>query len=108
MAAVRALLLSLLLLPLANPAAGEAVFNDATKRRVMVVTGAGGEADYTELFAGWAADLAKAFDGQAAELVRVTNKPENTGARKTVEATLKKWTEKPVAPSGPLCSADVI
>ena len=95
LAAVRALLLSLLLLPLAKSAAGEAVFNDATKRRVMVVTGAGGEADYTELFAGWAADLAKAFDGQAAELVRVTNEPENTGARKTVEATLKKWTEKP-------------
>ena len=92
---MRALLLSLLLLPLAKPAAGEAVFNDATKRRVMGVTGAGGEADYNELFARWAADLANAFDGQSAELVRVTNKPENTGARKTVEATLKKWIEKP-------------
>ena len=92
---MRSLLLSLLLLPLAKPAAGEAVFNDAAKRRVMIVAGAGGEAEYTELFAGWAADLAKAFDGQAAELVRVTNEPENTGARKTVETTLKKWTEKP-------------
>ena len=95
LAPVRALLLGLLLLPLAKPAAGEAVFNDAGKRRVMIITGAGGEAEYTELFTEWAADLAKAFDGHAAELVRVTNEPENTGARKTVEITLKKWARNP-------------
>ena len=51
--AVRALLLGLLLLPLAKPAKGDAVFNDAGKRRVMIITGVGGEVEYTELFTKW-------------------------------------------------------
>ncbi len=92
---MRFVLLSLLLLPLAKPAGEIAVFNDAGERRVMVITGAGGEEEYTGLFAEWAGDLAKAFDGNAAEMVHITNKPEDTGARKTVEITLKKWVEKP-------------
>ena len=92
---MRFVLLSLLLLPLAKPAGEVAVFNDAGERRVMIITGAGGEEEYTELFAEWGRDLAKAFDGNAAEMVHITNKPENTDARKAVESTLKKWTEKP-------------
>ncbi|MEC8973447.1 MAG: hypothetical protein VX509_05970, partial [Verrucomicrobiota bacterium] len=92
---MRFFLLSLLLLPLAKPVAEGALFNAAAERRVMIIAGAGGEAEYTELFAEWAVDLAKAFDGNAAELVHITNKPENTGARKTVELTLKKWVENP-------------
>ena len=51
---MRLLLLSLLLLPLAKPAAEVAVFNDAGERRVMIIAGAGGEEEYTELFAEWA------------------------------------------------------
>ena len=39
--------------------------------------------------------MAKAFDGNAAEMVHITNKPEDTGARKTVESTLNKWVENP-------------
>ena len=92
---MRLLLLSLLLLPLAKPAAEPAIFNEVNERRVMIITGAGGEEEYTGLFAEWAADLAKAFDGNAAELVLISNQPENTGARKTVELTLKKWVAKP-------------
>ena len=92
---MRLLLLSLLLLPLAKPAAEVAVFNDAGERRVMIIAGAGGEEEYTELFAEWAGELAGAFGGNAAEMVHITNKPEDTGARKTVESTLKKWVEKP-------------
>jgi hypothetical protein len=87
--------LLILLLPLAKPVAEVAVFNDVKERRVMVIAGAGGEAEYTEMFAEWAGDLAKAFDGNAADLVQITNEPENTGARKTVETTLKKWVENP-------------
>ncbi len=78
---MRFFLLSLLLLPLAKPAAEVAVFNEANERRVMVITGAGGEEDYTGLFAKCAADLAKEFDGNRAELVRISNQPENTDAR---------------------------
>ena len=92
---MRLLLLSLLLLPLAKPAAEVAVFNDAGERRVMIIAGAGGEEEYTELFAEWAGELAGAFGGNAAEMVHITNKPEDTGARKPVESTLKKWVEKP-------------
>ena len=40
---MRFFLLSLLLLPLAKPAAEVAVFNEAKERRVMVIAGAGGE-----------------------------------------------------------------
>ena len=92
---MRLLLLSLLLLPLAKPAAEVAVFNDAGERRVMIIAGAGGEEEYTELFAEWAGELAGAFGGKAAEMVHITNKPEDTGARKTVESTLNKWVENP-------------
>ena len=92
---MRLLLLSLLLLPLAKPAAEVAVFNDAGERRVMIIAGAGGEEEYTELFAEWAGELAGAFGGNAAEMVHITNKPEDTGARKTVESTLNKWVENP-------------
>ncbi len=92
---MRFVLLSLLLLPLTKPVGEVAVFNDASKRRVMIITGAGGEEEYTGLFAEWAEDLAKAFDGNATELVTVTNEPEATGARKTVETTLEKWAENP-------------
>ena len=92
---MRLLLLSLLLLPLAKSAAEIAIFNEINERRVMIITGAGGEEEYTELFAEWGGGLAKAFDGNAAEMVHITNKPEDTGARKTVESTLKKWVEKP-------------
>ena len=92
---MRLLLLSLLLLPLAKPAAEIAIFNEVNERRVMIITGAGGEEEYAELFAEWGGSLVKAFDGNAAEMVHITNKPEDTGARKTVESTLKKWVEKP-------------
>ena len=92
---MRLLLLSLLLLPLAKPAAEPAIFNEVNERRVMIITGAGGEEEYTGLFAEWAGDLAKAFAGNAAELVLISNQPENTGARKTVELTMKKWVENP-------------
>ena len=92
---MRLLLLSLLLLPLAKSAAEIAIFNEINERRVMIITGAGGEEEYTELFAEWGEDLAKAFDGNAAEMVHITNKPEDTGARKTVESTLNKWVENP-------------
>ena len=91
---MRLLLLSLLLLPLAKSAAEIAIFNEVSERRVMIITGAGGEEEYTELFAEWGESLAKAFDGNAAEMVHITNKPEDTGARKTIESTLKKWVEK--------------
>ena len=91
---MRLLLLSVLLLTLAKPAAEIAIFNEVNERRVMIITGAGGEEEYTELFAKWGGDLAKAFDGNAVEMVHITNKPEDTGARKTVESTLKKWVEK--------------
>ena len=92
---MRLLLLSLLLLPLAKPAAEIAIFNEVNERRVMIITGAGGEEEYAELFAEWGEDLAKAFDGNAVEMVHITNKPEDTGARKTVESTLNKWVENP-------------
>ena len=92
---MRLLLLSLLLLPLAKSAAEIAIFNEINERRVMIITGAGGEEEYAELFAEWGEDLAKAFDGNAAEMVHITNKPEDTGARKTVESTLNKWVENP-------------
>ena len=92
---MRLLLLSLLLLPLAKSAAEIAIFNEINERRVMIITGAGGEEEYTELFAEWGGGLAKAFDGNAAEMVHITNKPEDTGARKTVESTLNKWVENP-------------
>ena len=95
LAAVRALLLSLSLLPLGKLAAEDILFNDVGERRVMIVTGAGGEQEYTELFAEWAGDLAKAFDDNSAELVHISNKPENTGARKTIELTLDKWVKNP-------------
>ena len=91
---MRLLLLSLLLLPLAKSAAEIAIFNEVNERRVMIITGAGGEEEYTELFAEWGESLAKAFDGNAAEMVHITNKPEDIGARKTIESTLKKWVEK--------------
>ena len=91
---MRLLLLSLLLLPLAKSAAEIAIFNEVNERRVMIITGAGGEEEYTELFAEWGGSLVKAFDGNAAEMVHITNRPEDTGARKTVESTLKKWVEK--------------
>ena len=92
---MRLLLLSLLLLPLAKSAAEIAIFNEINERRVMIITGAGGEEEYTEQFAEWGGGLAKAFDGNAAEMVHITNKPEDTGARKTVESTLNKWVENP-------------
>ena len=92
---MRLLLLSLLLLPLAKSAAEIAIFNEINERRVMIITGAGGEEEYTELFAEWAGELAGAFGGNAAEMVHITNKPEDTGARKTVESTLNKWVENP-------------
>ena len=92
---MRLLLLSLLLLPLAKSAAEIAIFNEINERRVMIITGAGGEEEYPELFAEWGGGLAKAFDGNAAELVHIPNKPEDTGARKTVESTLNKWVENP-------------
>ena len=91
---MRLLLLSLLLLPLAKSAAEIAIFNEVNERRVMIITGAGGEEEYTELFAEWGESLAKAFAGNAAEMVHITNKPEDIGARKTIESTLKKWVEK--------------
>ena len=91
---MRLLLLSLLLLPLAKSAAEIAIFNEVNERRVMIITGAGGEEEYTELFAEWAVNLATANEDNAAELVSITNKPEYTGARKTVELTLNKWVEK--------------
>ena len=91
---MRLLLLSLLLLPFAKSAAEIAIFNEVNERRVMIITGAGGEEEYTELFAEWGESLAKAFDGNAAEMVHITNKPEDIGARKTIESTLKKWVEK--------------
>ena len=91
---MRLFLLSLLLLPLAKSVAEIAIFNEVNERRVMIITGAGGEEEYTELFAEWGESLAKAFDGNAAEMVHITNKPEDTGARKTIESTLKKWVEK--------------
>ncbi|MFL3666641.1 MAG: hypothetical protein ACJ06V_08680, partial [Verrucomicrobiota bacterium] len=93
--AMRLLLLSVLLLPLANLDAEVDVFNVVNERRVMIITGAGGEEEYTELFAKWGGDLAKAFDGNAAEMVHITNKPGDIGGRKTVESTLNKWVEKP-------------
>ena len=92
---MRLLLLSLLLLPFAKLDAEVDVFNVVNERRVMIITGAGGEKEYTELFAKWGGDLAKAFDGNAAEMVHITNKPEDIDGRKTVESTLKKWVEKP-------------
>ena len=91
---MRLLLLSLLLLPLAKSAAEIAIFNEVSERRVMIITGAGGEEEYTDLFAEWGGSFAKAFDGNAAEMVHITNKPEDIGARKTIESTLKKWVEK--------------
>ena len=91
---MRLLLLSLLLLPLAKSAAEIAIFNEVSERRVMIITGAGGEEEYTDLFAEWGGNFAKAFDGNAAEMVHITNKPEDIGARKTIESTLKKWVEK--------------
>ena len=91
---MRLLLLSLLLLPLAKSAAEIAIFNEVSERRVMIITGAGGEEEYTDLFAEWGGSFAKAFDGNAAEMVHITNKPEEIGARKTIESTLKKWIEK--------------
>ena len=87
--------MSLLLLPFAKLDAEVDVFNVVNERRVMIITGAGGEKEYTELFAKWGGDLAKAFDGNAAEMVHITNKPEDIDGRKTVESTLKKWVEKP-------------
>ena len=92
---MRLLLLSLLLLPFAKLDAEVDVFNVVNERRVMIITGAGGEKEYTELFAKWGVDLAKAFDGNAVEMVHITNKPEDIDGRKTVESTLKKWVEKP-------------
>jgi hypothetical protein len=92
---MRLLLLSLLLLPFAKLDAEVDVFNVVNERRVMIIAGAGGEKEYTELFAKWGGDLAKAFDGNAAEMVHITNKPEDIDGRKTVESTLKKWVEKP-------------
>ena len=92
---MRLLLLSLLLLHFAKLDAEVDVFNVVNERRVMIITGAGGEKEYTELFAKWGGDLAKAFDGNAAEMVHITNKPEDIDGRKTVESTLKKWVEKP-------------
>ena len=92
---MRLLLLSLLLLPFAKLDAEVDVFNVVNERRVMIITGAGGEKEYTELFAKWGGDLAKAFDGNAVEMVHITNKPEDIDGRKTVESTLKKWVEKP-------------
>ena len=56
--AMRLLLLSVLLLPLANLDAEVDVFNVVNERRVMIITGAGGEEEYTELFAKWGGDLA--------------------------------------------------
>lgn len=92
---MRLLLLSVLLLPLAKLDAEVDVFNVVNERRVMIINGAGGEEEYTELFAKWGGDLAKAFGGNAAEMVHVTNKPEDIDGRKIVESTLKKWVEKP-------------
>ena len=92
---MRLLLLSLLLLPFAKLDAEVDVFNVVNERRVMIITGAGGEKEYTELFAKWGGALAKAFDGNAAEMVHITNKPEDIDGRKTVESTLTKWVEKP-------------
>ena len=92
---MRLLLMSLLLLPFAKLDAEVDVFNVVNERRVMIITGAGGEKEYTELFAKWGGDLAKAFDGNTAEMVHITNKPEDIDGRKTVESTLKKWVEKP-------------
>ncbi|GIT38522.1 MAG: hypothetical protein Ct9H300mP7_4430 [Verrucomicrobiota bacterium] len=48
----------------------------------MIFTGAGGEEEYTDCSPSGGGVLAKAFDGNAAEMVHITNKPEDTGARK--------------------------
>lgn len=90
---MRTLLILILLLGLAKPCLDAADFNATKNRRVLVVAGAGGEEEYAQLFADWSETLAKAFEGNAAELVHLSNGPEETGARKTIEAKLKLWVE---------------
>ena len=90
---MRALLILILLFGLANSGLDAADFNATKNRRVLVVAGAGGEVEYAQLFADWSETLAKAFEGNAAELVHLSNGPEETGARKTIEAKLKLWAE---------------
>tara|TARA_Y100001934_G_C12309009_1_gene753941 strand:- start:187 stop:1224 length:1038 start_codon:yes stop_codon:yes gene_type:complete len=93
LAAMRTILFYVLLLGLAKPVLEAADFNTTQQRRVLVVAGAGGEEEYGKLFAEWAETLAKAFEGNAAELVHITNGPEETDARKTIETKLKLWAE---------------
>ena len=83
LAAMRTLLILILLFGLAKSGLDAADFNATKNRRVLVVAGAGGELEYAQLFADWAETLAKAFEGNAAELVYLSNGPEETGARKT-------------------------
>lgn len=90
---MRALLILILLFGLAKSGLDAADFNATKNRRVLVVAGAGGEVEYAQLFADWSETLAKAFEGNAAELVHLSNGPEETGARKTIEAKLKLWAE---------------
>ena len=90
---MRALLILILLFGLAKSGLDAADFNATKNRRVLVVAGAGGEVEYAQLFADWSETLAKAFEGNAAELVHLSNGPEETGARKTIEAKLKLWSE---------------
>ena len=90
---MRTLLILILLFGLAKSGLDAADFNATKNRRVLVVAGAGGELEYAQLFADWAETLAKAFEGNAAELVHLSNGPEETGARKTIEAKLKLWAE---------------
>ena len=90
---MRLILFSILLLGMAEPVVRAAEFNATQQRRVLVVAGAGGEEKYGEQFGEWAETLAKAFEENAAELVHITNGPEETGARKTIENKLKLWAE---------------
>jgi len=88
---VRVFLLCLITLVLSQ-SLGEALdFNSTKNRRVMVVAGAGGEEEYTSLFSEWAGTISNAFEGNSTELVNVSNKPENTDARKIIEMKLKEW-----------------
>ena len=91
--AMRFFLLCILTIVLSKSWVEALDFNSTKNRRVMVVAGAGGDEEYTSLFSEWAGALAKAFQGNSGELVNITNKPENTDARKIIETKLKKWSE---------------
>ena len=88
---MRVFLLCLLTMVLSKTLVVALDFNSTKSRRVMVVAGAGGDEEYTSIFSEWADVLVKAFQDNSAELVNITNKPENTDARKIIEDKLKKW-----------------